>query len=436
MPAQIKPAGRASNSVQTLGFVLLCAFNLSGFANDWCLRLLGTKAYLSTITLVLVPLVWIFSGHALDGLRTKTGLLWTMFLGWMILAAPFSVWRAGSAAMLANYVPRAYLNFFYISTFVASLRKCRQWMYVQIAAGAALLLTCAAFGKIGDDPSDARFRIPDSLFFANANELALALLLAICSFLFLLHQRPLLSRIAGIVGIVIASCYAFRTGSRGCVIAASAMLVSLFLLSRSKLKFAGLGVALLGIALAIALGAESSPTLHRLSLIVSDGSSEPEAESDLSSVASQQEREELFKSSLRYTIAHPLFGVGPDQFAAAVSEDAERTGEHIAWLGTHNTYTQLSSECGLAALIFYVGVIALCIRSNLRLHRQTRGRPLCQNIAALSQCLLAATVVFAASAFFFHMAYSAYLPIIAGSTVALERAAQTTARKCASALGS
>ena len=34
----------------------------------------------------------------------------------------------------------------------------------------------------------------------------------------------------------------------------------------------------------------------------------------------------LFKTSLRYTLSHPLFGVGPDQFAAAVSQDAARAG--------------------------------------------------------------------------------------------------------------
>ena len=61
-------------------------------------------------------------------------------------------------------------------------------MYVQIAAGAALLLSCLAFGGMGDDPGDPRFRIPQSLFYANSNDLALALLLAIASMMFLFHR--------------------------------------------------------------------------------------------------------------------------------------------------------------------------------------------------------------------------------------------------------
>jgi O-antigen ligase len=139
-------------------------------------------------------------------------------------------------------------------------------------------------------------------------------------------------------------------------------------------------------------------------------------------VASQLQREELVKTSLRYTLSHPLFGVGPDQFATAVSQDAARASQHLPWLGTHNTYTQVSSECGIPALFLYLAVIGLCLRSNFRLYRRTLDRRACRDLAGLSRCLLAGTLVFAVSAFFFHMAYSAYLPGLAGFTVALELA--------------
>ena len=413
-----------SNPIENAGFVLFCIYVLSGFANDWSLHVFGVKAYLSTITLVLLPLAWLFSGNALRGLRSGAGLCWAAFLLWMLLATPLSVWRGGSAALLANYVPRAYLEFFYTCSFVTSLRRCRQWMYIQIASGAALLLSCAAFGTMGDQPGQNRFRIPDSLFYANSNDLALALLLAIASFLFFFDKPAHTGRLAGIAGILLSTFYAFRTGSRGSVVAASAMLILIFALSRNKVPVAAVGIAaLLVAALAAAVGGESPSALHRLSLLSIDASSPPETESDVSSVASQVEREELFKTSLRYTLSHPLFGVGPDQFATAVSQDAARASQHLPWLGTHNTYTQVSSECGIPALIFYAGVIGLCLRSNFRLYRRTRDHPADSEVAGLSRCLLAGTLVYAVSAFFFHMAYSAYLPVLAGLTVALQLAA-------------
>lgn len=420
-PGRFPPS---SGPIANAGFALYCIYLLSGFANDWCLHIFGVKAYLSTVTLLLLPLAWLFSGQALRGLRSGAGLCWGAFLVWMILATPFSVWKGGSVAMLGNYIPRAYLEFFYTCSFVTSLRRCRQWMYVQIASAAALLITCAAFGNSGDE---ARFRIPNSLFYANSNDLALALLLGIASFLFVFHLNSRALRMAGVAGILLSTFYAFRTGSRGCVVAGSAMLILIFWLSRNRWKVAALGFsALVVVALVASLGGESSSALHRLSLLATGDSltreapSPIEAESDESSIASQVQREELLKTSLRYTLSHALFGVGPDQFATAVSQDAANAGQHMPWLGTHNTYTQVSSECGIPALIFYVAVIGLCLRSNLRIYRWARDRPPYRELAGLSRCLLAGTLVFAISAFFFHMAYSATLPALAGFTVALQ----------------
>ncbi len=409
--------------ITTAGFVLYSIYVLSGFANDWSLHVFGVKAYLSTVTLFLLPLAWLFSGNALRGLRSHAGICWAGFLFWMLLATPLSVWRGGSAAMLVNYVPRAYMQFFYTCSFVTTLRRCRQWMYVQIAAGAALLFSCLAFGGMGDDPGDPRFRIPQSLFYANSNDLALALLLAIASMMFLFHRPSRAGRLAGIAGILLASFYTLGTGSRGAVIAGAALLILIFWLSAHRWKVAALGFAALGVALA----AGPSTTLHRLSLLTSSDAEISDA--DTASVASQQQREEVFKTSLHYTLSHPLLGVGPDQFAAAVNQDADRTGEPVPWLGTHNTYTQISSECGIPALIFCVAVIGLCLRSNLRLYRRTRHHPALREIAGLSRCLLAGTLVFAVSAFFFHMAYSAYFPGLAGFTVALQLAVAPIAQK-------
>lgn len=416
------------NPIAAAGFVLFCIYLLSGFANDWSLHLFGVKAYLSAVTLALLPLAWLFSGNALRGFHTRTGRYWTAFLIWMLLAAPLSVWRGGSAALIANYVPRAYFCFFYTCSFVTSLRRCRQLMYVQIAAAAALLLSCVAFGSLGDDPlsdiaSDTRFRIPHSLFYANSNDLALALLLGISSFLFLVARPRIGPWVAGVAGILLAAFYAFQTGSRGSVIAAFSMFGLIFCLSRSKWKALALALAALGVVSIASMAGAPSSAFHRLSLLLNNpASARSETSADLSSVASQQQRQELFKTSLRYTLLHPLFGVGPDQFPAAVERDAARSGQHTPWLGTHNSYTQISSECGIPALIFYAAVVVLCLRSNLRLYLQTRDRPAARELAALSRCLLAGTSVYAVSAFFFHMAYSVHLPVLAGFTVALRMA--------------
>jgi O-antigen ligase len=292
---------------------------------------------------------------------------------------------------------------------------------VQIAVAASLLVSCLAFGGPGDDPAETRFRIPHSLFYANPNDLALALLIGISSFLFLLASRQWIVRFAGGAGIVLASFFAFRTSSRGSLIAAAALTILLIWLSAEKLKTIGLAFSAAGIILVAALaGGSSGSTFHRLSLLLNDAGATADSAADQSSLASGEQRQELFATSLRYTLAHPLFGVGPDQFAAAVEQDAEKSGVHTPWLGTHNTYTQISSECGIVALFFYLAVIVYCLRANLALHLATRDRPHQRPVAALSRSLLAGTLVYAIAAFFFHMAYSAHLPMLAGLTVALQ----------------
>jgi len=421
-------SGSPPSQIATVGFVLFCAYLLSGFANDWSLRLFASKAYLSTVTLFLLPVAWLFSGNALRGFHTRTGRCWIAFLLWMLLAAPFSVWRGGSAALIANYVPRAWFCFFYTCSFATSLRRCRQLMYVQIGAAAALLLSCAVFGDtpVGDS-SDTRFRIPHSLFFANSNDLALALLLGICSFLFLLTRPSIGSRLTGVAGVLVAAFYAFQTGSRGSVIAAFSTFGLISWISRGRWKVVALGLSAFGVLLAAIIVGAPSSTVHRFSLLLnSPASSRSETTADVASIASQKQRQELFHTSMRYTLMHPLFGVGPDQFSNAVEQEAARSGRHEPWLGTHNTYTQISSECGIPALIFYAAVIVLCLRSNFRLYLRTRDRRAHRELAALSRCLLAGTCVYAVSACFFHMAYSADLPLLAGFTVALQLISRPT----------
>src|SRR6266849_1035388 len=217
-PLPVNDVGSPS-IVASVGFFLYCAFVLSGFANDWAMKLMGNKAYISTIALVLLPVAWLLSGNALCGLQRPVGRWWAAFLLFLLVSTPFSVWKGGSATLLWNYVPRNYLAFFYICAFATSLRRCRDLMYVNAAGAVVLLLTWVKFGTAGS-AEDGRFVIPESLFYQNANDLALALLLGVTSFLFLVYQPGMKKRILGLAGILFSVMYALKTGSRGCMLAA------------------------------------------------------------------------------------------------------------------------------------------------------------------------------------------------------------------------
>src|SRR3984893_10685550 len=172
LPVPATPANR-TNVLATAGFVLYCIYLLSGYANDWSMMLFGRKAYLSTFSLVLLPVVWLLSGNAARGLRHGMGLWWVAFLLWLLLATPFSVWKGGSARMLLNYVPKSYLCFFYTCSFVTSLRRCRCLMYVNALGAGLLLLTCLSFGDAGADFAGEPRQAQKELVLDNTQDLAL-----------------------------------------------------------------------------------------------------------------------------------------------------------------------------------------------------------------------------------------------------------------------
>jgi O-Antigen ligase len=413
---RVTSAEPGASMMQRFGFLVLCGYLVSGILNEWALRLVGVKGYLSVVTLVSLPVVWLISGSAFRGLRHAIGWLWAGFLCWMLLATPFSIWRGGSFEVLSNYIPRSYVLLFYVAALAVSLRNCRQLMYLNVATACMTLLTCIAFGTHAED---GRYRVPGGAgFFDNSNELAMQLLVGITQFVYLFSQKNRAGKILAIMGIAISMPYMFWTGSRGCVLGAIAYGILLLYMSRNRVRVLAAMIAMAAIGLIVAPGA----VLHRLTLWTGD---EPATTaSDLSAIQSQMSRIELLKRSVSETISHPLFGVGPGQFPVAVMDEAKARGEWFQWLGTHNSYTQVSSECGIPAFILYVATMVACFSINFRLWKVFRNRPDGADIALLSAALLSGCLVFAVCAFFFHMAYGGVLPLLGGQTLALYFAAK------------
>ncbi|MGD0296894.1 MAG: O-antigen ligase family protein [Bryobacteraceae bacterium] len=424
LPVRVIPAREAEASlilepsvsevtlVQRAGFVLMCIFAVSGYANEFALRYFHVKAYISTVSWVVLPVLLVLSGNLLRGLRDKTGRLWLFFLLWIALAVPFSIWKGGSTAVLLNYASRGWIQLYYYSAFLIAFRHCRRFLFFLIASNVLLLLDCFLFGTT----TYGRFDIPDSIFFANANDLALQLLIAATQFMYLLYQHQVWRRVVGAVGILIALMYMLKTGSRGALLAALVLATVCILFGRNRIRLAIAGVP---IALALALLVPSS-FFHRFTLIAF----QPEAttaldSSDASAVASQIQRMALLRLSVTYAVTHPLFGVGPGQFAVAASGDAAKQGRVPNWLGTHNSYTEIASECGLPAFFLYASVIVVTLRSNFRIFRRTAHLAEYRDLSALAFCFLNATLVYAICTFFFHIAYSSFLPALAGMSVAL-----------------
>jgi O-antigen ligase len=404
---EIKP-----NFFQEACFITLCAYLLSGFANELAFRLTHGKAYISTITLVLLPGVFLLTGSALRGLGISFGKWWTAFGLWLAICIPFSVWRSDTAQLLLNYYFRSYLLYFVICACVLTWPRLRQLVYVLGTGNLLVVLSCFAFGYT----ANGRFSVPESnfSFLANANALGLQLLLGITTLLFPLYCGGKFMKALSAGAIAVSSVYMLKTGSRGVFVAALVVLLVFFFFSRSKMKVLALVVALVAVVLVVL----PSETRNRLTNFSTDSNPAVSNGEDLSAVASHLQREQLFWDSVWITLQHPIVGVGPGQFVVEDAHESEEKGERGAWRQTHNSYTQVSSEVGLPGFIFFLCSMLACLRMNYRIYRQTAHEEGLRDYAVLSLCMLLCGVGFAVGATFDHLAYTSYLPIMAGVTMA------------------
>jgi hypothetical protein len=124
----------------------------------------------------------------------------------------------------------------------------------------------------------------------------------------------------------------------------------------------------------------------------------------------KQARWELLVASVQTTMRRPLFGVGPGQFP-------DYTG---LWHVTHNTYTELSSECGIPVLILFLLVIRECFRNLVKI-RRTAAYQEDPDIRMYTSALWAGFASYLAGAAFASTAYQLFPYFMVGYCTSLLR---------------
>ena len=139
-------------------------------------------------------------------------------------------------------------------------------------------------------------------------------------------------------------------------------------------------------------------------------------------------RDYLLRQSIIYTVKHPVFGIGMDQFPNYEGRMSIDAGVRGNWHETHNAVTQVSSELGVPAVIFFVMAIGTALASVNRIYGQARREGYTE-IANASFCYLLSMAGYLTSIIFLSNAYRYYLPIMIGLAVALTINAQKVMSK-------
>lgn len=406
--------------IQYIGCWAFVFWMLSAQVNDWMLHLIGEKAYIYYVAYPIALAALVFCGTALRGVGTLTGKLWLLFGLWLLVDIPFSVWPSGSWNLLRPYLTRNLILFFVICGFAVNLRYIKLVMHSAIFGGLVVLAACMVFGS----DENGRFHIPGSAFYDNANDLGIQLVVNIGFFAFLLSKKRIAARLLGMISILLSAFYILRTGSRGAFVGAVLLLVVSFVITKNKSA-----IVLMLLPMVLVVPFVSRHALERLVMIYAKPETVIVSENDEATVASQVSRQRLLRRSLEMTLRHPLFGVGPGQFIEATEGADRKRGQHSPALGTHNTYTEVSSECGIIALVIFVAALFGSLRKVRALHKRTRDKPEFREIAHMSYAMILSLAGFCSVALFHHMSYSGYPLYLTGMAIALCLAAEPVLAK-------
>ena len=251
------------------------------------------------------------------------------------------------------------------------------------------------------DGPDARITGRIKGLFENSNDLALHLvtMIPLAVSLGLGGRNPLKKLIyfGGAALMVAAVVVTFSRGGFIGLVAAGLLLVRR-LGRKNRVATTGAMVFAVILFLALAPGAYSG----RLSSIFNSGA-------DLTGSSSQ--RTEVLKRSVWVALRYPLFGVGIGNFYHKSPRN----------LVTHNAYTQVASEMGLAAMVIYILLQVYPLRRLRLIEKESYSKPEQARFYYLSIGLQASLVGFMVSSFFGAVAYQWYVYYLVAYAVCLHR---------------
>jgi O-antigen ligase len=136
----------------------------------------------------------------------------------------------------------------------------------------------------------------------------------------------------------------------------------------------------------------------------------------------------LFEESIRLMFEHPLLGVGPGIFSAALAGEQKKQGEFQTWHEAHNSFSQIGSEAGIPAVIICFAILFYCFKRTIAIYYRSRRDPKRIATTRMAAALFMALVVFTVCAAFGNYAYSFHLPLLAGLVQAFDIAVRKNAQ--------
>ena len=390
-----------------LAFTLAFIFFRFSFLHEYIAAKFWVDTHVLLVFGALSTLVCLAGGHFFSAFGFKSARMWVGFYCCMAGATLFSTYHSGSLNLFLPYT-RTTLPLLFLIPGVAFTVKDIEKVLMTIGVAGA---TVVVLGIISEDFRSGRLQLDSTNgTIQNANDFATHIILCMPAIAYLTMKkgRSVIFKAIGLGIVGIGFYELLGTGSRGGFVSILLTGFYIFYKGSSRLKL-GLIVGV-PILCAIVLPLAPSASVQRMmSVFLSSDESEEAAES-------RSARTELLKTSLAITFSRPFFGVGPGEFEDYQGGQAAAAGERGMWHETHNGYTQISSECGIPAIAFYVAGMIFTYRS---LKRTIAAKD--PTVTPMARTLAVMFVGYSVCLFFLSQGYSFVLLVICGLSVCLER---------------
>jgi putative inorganic carbon (hco3(-)) transporter len=318
-----------------------------------------------------------------------------------LLSIPLAINRYEAWTAFNYPFIRAVAMFIVIVNVVRTLGRLKGLMLLAIAIGVVLSVGAINDYRLGRVSIEAGERVTGVIggMFGNPNDLALHLVMMIpLAIGLLLSTRNLLAKPIYIASAVLMVGGVIVSFSRGAFLGLLGMsMVLAWKLGRSNRLLMIVLVGVLLVALVAVAPGEYTSRLGTIGSVNID--------------ASSSSRRDLLIRSIIVAIYNPVFGVGIGNFHIV----------SIHELVSHNAYTQVAAEMGLAAMVIYIMLLVVPFRRLRVIEQATYEARRDSRIYYLSVGLQASMVAYMISSFFGSVAYQFYVYYLIGYAVALRR---------------
>lgn len=407
-----EPEKPRADSLRRFGLycTLALIFLRFSFLSELMTYLTGRETYVLYIFGPPALISFLFAGGFRRSFREAGPKLWLAFVVWMWIGVPFSAWRGGSLTIAIDYVKTEFILLLFTVGLTVTWSECRKAVYTIAAAGAFSVVVGLYFMRSGAE----RFSMSWSGQIGNSNDFAVHLLLVVPFILFVVLRpgTPKAVRVVLGAAVIVGLFEILRTASRGALIAVVVTVVFLLLRGSAKQRIA-IGTTAV-VALVALISLLPADTWNRMLSFSNDAGASKEA------LESSAIREHLLEESITCTLEHPLLGIGVGEFG---SYEAARSGGngHVGWQPSHNSYTQISSECGIPALLLYLAVVVWVFRLLSRIEKRASG-PYRQEMATAAYAIRIGLIGFATGTFFNNFGYSFEFLLVSGLIEVMWRA--------------